>query len=234
MSDEGLVSGDLLKVRQFIVNFHVLREGDGLYLIDTGFIGGVRCLDEALHSRGWAGLALRGILLTHGHLDHVLNVKALVERSGAWVAAPRLDADHYAGHADYTGLSRITGGLESVGRAALSYRRFVPDRLLDDGDSIGIWQGLRAVHLPGHTPGHTGYYCQDRRLLFTGDLFASYAHFSHLPPRILNQHPEQMRASLEKALALDLEGVIPSHCDEASPEVHLERLRRLAGGESIN
>lgn len=45
---------DLLIVRtfivQFFVQFFVLRDGDDLYLIDTGFIGGQRALQRALES----------------------------------------------------------------------------------------------------------------------------------------------------------------------------------------
>ena len=39
---------DLLIVRTFIVQFFVLRDGDALYLIDTGCIGGMRALERAL------------------------------------------------------------------------------------------------------------------------------------------------------------------------------------------
>ncbi|MCE2695500.1 MAG: hypothetical protein QE570_08975 [Verrucomicrobiota bacterium] len=45
---------DLLIVRTFIVQFFVLRDGDALYLIATGFIGGMRALERALATRGAA------------------------------------------------------------------------------------------------------------------------------------------------------------------------------------
>jgi hypothetical protein len=40
-------------------------------------------------------------------------------------------------------------------------------------------------------------------------------------------------ASIEKALGLELAGVIPNHCDRSEPEVHLQRLRGL-GQRVIN
>ena len=43
----------LLRVRTPLVNFHVLRDPAGLYLIDAGFIGAGHLLRKALHSRGW-------------------------------------------------------------------------------------------------------------------------------------------------------------------------------------
>jgi glyoxylase-like metal-dependent hydrolase (beta-lactamase superfamily II) len=97
-----------------------------------------------------------------------------------------------------------------------------------DGDHFPIWHGLRAIHLPGHTPGHTGFHCQNLRLLFCADLFASYGPLSHLPPRIFNSSPNQIPASLQKALSLDLTGLAPNHADNATPAIHLHRLKKLA------
>ncbi len=219
---------DLLQVRNYGVCFYVLRDGDSLYLIDTGFIGGMTCLDRALARKGWDKIPIRGIIVTHGHLDHIINVSELAKRYGAWIAAPRLDADYYDGKAVYHGISRITGIAEAIGRKVLSFQSFTPTRLIDDGDQLDIWHGLQAVHLPGHTAGHTGYFCKKLGLLFSADLFASYRSASHLPPEIFNANSEQILASVDRALQLEITGVAPNHCDLASPEEHLARLRLMA------
>ena len=218
---------DLLQVRSFWVNFYVLRDSRGLYLIDGGFVGGRRLLRQALREKGWDQEPILGILVTHGHLDHILNIARIAEETGAWIAAPRLDAAHYAGHPVYRGPSQVVGCLETMGRPALGFRSFNPDRFLDDGDEIDVWEGLTVVHLPGHTDGHSGFYCAHRRLLFCADLFASYERRPYLPPRIFNNDGDQVRESILKALKLTLDGVLPNHADEASAEVHVERLRKL-------
>jgi len=218
---------DLLQIRSLGVNFYVLRDSEGIYLIDAGFIGGRQLLQQALKKRGWDSERIIGIIVTHGHLDHILNVGRIAEETGAWIAAPRLDASHYQGCPSYRGLAKITGLLEAIGRPLLGFRKFTPTRLLDDGDVLDVWHGLRVIHLPGHTAGHCGYYCERRNLLFCSDLFASYDHFSHLPPRIFNSDGAEIPKSIAKALELDLYGVLPNHCDDSPPEVHLERLKAI-------
>ena len=84
-------------------------------------MGGRFLLHRALRQRGWEGEPIRGIIVTHGHLDHILNVSTIARETGAWIAAPRLDADHYSGHPHYRGWARVTGCLESVGRPVLSF-----------------------------------------------------------------------------------------------------------------
>ncbi|TWT29425.1 MBL fold metallo-hydrolase [Blastopirellula retiformator] len=220
--------GTILQVRAPGINFYVLRDGETLYLIDAGFIGGPRLLHRALARRRWNRFPVGGILITHGHLDHILNVQQIAKRYGAWIVAPRLDAEQYRGKSNYPGKARVAMWLERVGRPILGFRPFRPDRLLDDGDQINVWQGLQAVHLPGHTAGHMGYYSPARRLLFSGDLFVSYGYRASLPPDIFNTAPEQIPASVDAALAFDLEGIFPNHCDVSPPDVHLQRLRKLA------
>jgi len=220
---------DVIQIRAPGWGFYVLRDRAGLYLLDSGFIGGHRLLRQGLRKAGWDRDPIKGIIVTHGHLDHILNVRAIAEETGAWIAAPRLDAAHYEGRYPYRGLARVCGVLESIGRPVLRYRPFSVDTWIDDGTELSIWHGLTAVHLPGHTDGHMGFYCAKLRLLFCADLFASYGAISHLPPAIFNSAPKLIPASVTKALALDLEGVVPHHCDLAPPVEHLRRLQRLAG-----
>ena len=219
---------DLLRIRTPGVNFHVLRDPGGLVLLDAGFIGARRLLERSLRLRGWDHLPVVGIVVTHGHLDHILNVAGIARETGAWIAAPRLDAEHYLGRPGYRGFARVTGILEGIGRRVLGFESFVPDRWIEDGDLLEVWHGLRAVALPGHTPGQTGYHCEKLGLLFCADLFASYRGLVHYPPAIFNSEPAKMAASVDRALALEPLGILPNHGDDASPEEHLKRLLKLA------
>ncbi|MEW4454448.1 MBL fold metallo-hydrolase [Bremerella sp. JC817] len=222
-----VVHPGILQVRTPALNFYVLRDEEGLYVIDGGFVGGVRILQNTLRQHGWNDLPIRGILVTHGHLDHIFNVAYLAKTTGAWIAATRLDAPHYAGKPHYEGNSRVTGWLEATGRFALGYQRFQPDRWLDDGDRIEILSGIKAVHLPGHTQGHMGFLLEKERLLFTADLFVSYRAGGRLPLEIFNNDSAENVRSIGKALGLKPAGVLPNHGSDAPPDVHLQRMERL-------
>lgn len=215
---------DLLQIRAPGVNFYVLRDSKGLYLIDCGFIGGRERLHNGLKKRGWNGDRIIGILITHGHLDHILNAGRIAEESQAWIAAPRLDTAYYSGCSSHRGAARVSGLLEAIGRPLLGFRKFTPTRLLDDGNQLDIWHGLTVIHLPGHTDGHSGFYCERLKLLFCGDLFASFGQLSHLPPSIFNSDEAEISKSVAKALELDLSGVLPNHGDRSTPELHLAKL----------
>jgi glyoxylase-like metal-dependent hydrolase (beta-lactamase superfamily II) len=73
---------DILQVRALALCFYVLRDSTGLYLIDGGFVGARYLLARALRRRGWNREPVRGIIVTHGHLDHILNVASLARESG--------------------------------------------------------------------------------------------------------------------------------------------------------
>jgi len=222
------VADDIVQVRSPMVNFYVLRGDTGLCLIDGGFVGGVEALWRELDWAGWSGLPIEAVLLTHGHLDHALNLFRLQQEYGAWIAVPRADADHVQGTYAYRGLARICGALEWAGRALLRYKFCRPEQWLAEGDEFPVLDGLRAVALPGHTAGHMGFYSPSRKLMFTGDLFADFRFRPQLPPRFLNTSPGDLRRSVARVLEMDLEGILPNHGQASTPAAHLARLRRLA------
>jgi glyoxylase-like metal-dependent hydrolase (beta-lactamase superfamily II) len=207
--------------------FHLLADADGAVLLDTGLWGEMPALRWRLRKLGLGRQDIRAILLTHGHLDHTGNLAAIREWTGAPVYAHPLEESHIRGLHPYTGLSRWCGRLEAVGRTVLRYRPGGIDVALQDGEILPFWGGLRVVHLPGHTAGHSGFYSEKHDLLFSGDLFASYFFNVHLPPAILNTHPEQIKDSLKKARALNARRMLPNHYDFTDGRLHRRRFEKL-------
>jgi hydroxyacylglutathione hydrolase len=115
-----------------------------------------------------SGSACVGILITHGHWDHLGGVADLAEATGAPV---------YMAAAERIALERIN----DFAPAELPLREYTPDVLLEGDETLqlaGI--AFETVLVPGHSPGHLAYYADGS--LFSGDvLFAGSVGRTDLP-----------------------------------------------------
>lgn len=115
-----------------------------------------------------SGQTCSGILVTHGHWDHLVGVADLAEGTGAPVYMAK----------------RERTLLESPNRytpAGLVLRSYTPDVLLDGGETIEV-AGISfdVVSVPGHSRAHLAYYADGS--LFSGDvLFAGSVGRTDLP-----------------------------------------------------
>ena len=99
-----------------------------------------------------------GILLTHGHFDHIMAVKEVKEKYQIPV---------YACMQEEAMLAEPTINMTAVYGSACSIK---PDVLLDDGqifEAAGF--SIQMFHTPGHTKGSCCYYIKDEGVLFSGD-----------------------------------------------------------------
>ena len=221
----------LYPIRGVMSVCHLLVEGEDAWLLDTGMVGEPVLVRRLLRRLGLSPRSVRGILLTHGHLDHAGNLAALKEWTGAPVYGHPAEQPHVDGSYPYEGTARWCGRLEAAGRWAFRYRTAAIDEHFEDGDELPFWGGLRVIHLPGHTDGHCGFYSARHDLLFSGDLFASYFFNTHTSPAIFTSRPEQLPGSLRKALELDPRWMVPNHYDILDAELHKRRFVNLCRKE---
>ncbi len=105
-----------------------------------------------------AGMRIRLIVNTHGHVDHVMGNAEMQERTGAGIAIHEDEAEY----------------LQKIGEVWLRMfqaRRSPPaDRVLRDGDVIAAGRyEWKVLHTPGHTPGGICLYYEPAGLCLTGD-----------------------------------------------------------------
>ena len=102
---------------------------------------------------------LKYIYLTHCHGDHIGGVKELKERNGGKILAHRNTAENLLD----PNISLTTYiGLEGL--------VIQVDSRVDDGDLIHLGNlEFRVIHTPGHTSGGSCLYCEEEKLLFSGD-----------------------------------------------------------------
>jgi glyoxylase-like metal-dependent hydrolase (beta-lactamase superfamily II) len=145
--------------RFHFVNAFLVREDDGLTLVDTTTGGAA---DDLIAAAEAAGAPIRRIALTHGHGDHVGSLDALRERLGSNVEVSMPAGD-----------ARIHAGERPAGKLPGSWPKIAttPDVRLAAGDRVG---SLEVVPSPGHSPGHVSYLDTRDRTLIAGDVFTAY------------------------------------------------------------
>lgn len=148
------------------------------------------------------GLALKGILLTHGHGDHIMAVEEL--RSAHKVPVLAHEAEEKLLADPSLNLSF------NIFRKKIS----IPvDELLKDGDIVELaGLSLKVLHTPGHTLGGCCYYSEADGVLISGDtLFCGSVGRTDFPGGSMST---LVRAIREKLLVLpDETRVYPGHSE---------------------
>ncbi len=106
-----------------------------------------------------AGCELKGVYLTHGHWDHILDVPGFNER-GMPVYAHRDDVD----------LIENPSRMASFLVPGLTLEPGKADHLLEDGQELKILgETVEVRHVPGHSPGSILFYFPGLKMAISGD-----------------------------------------------------------------
>ncbi len=140
-------------------------------IIDPGCYEPAECLqlDKFIAANK---LTVKHLLNTHCHIDHVLGNDHVKEKYHVRLLIHPIE--------------------EAVLRAVKSYapnygfpryREVVPDQFLSEGDTVKFGNiSLDVLFLPGHSPGHIGFYHAQQKVIFCGDvLFAGSIGRTDLP-----------------------------------------------------
>ena len=120
-------------------------------------------LDRLKAAAAQHGVAIEKIILTHGHIDHCGSAGILAAELGVPIEGPHRD--------DLFWIERLA---EDGARYGVLGQPFIPDRWLEDGDTVSVGELIFAIrHCPGHTPGHVVLHHAPSKLAIVGDvLFA--------------------------------------------------------------
>lgn len=119
--------GNLYFVGMQAASSHLIDTGDGLILIDTGYLTGLYLVLHSIHQLGFHPKDIKYIINTHWHWDHAEASGALADLCGAKNIIGRYDAEDVR-------------------------RYFEPDIIVRDGDVLAL--GNTKIHFM-ETPGHT-------------------------------------------------------------------------------
>jgi glyoxylase-like metal-dependent hydrolase (beta-lactamase superfamily II) len=85
------------------------------------------------------------------------------------------------------------------------------DLMLDDGDELPVFGGMRVVHAPGHTPGSISLHFPSRGVLVVGDAMQHKLGRLMLPSKLFSQDLSEAAASIRKIATLDFGTLCFSH-----------------------
>ena len=159
------------------VNAYLINTGSRLILIDTGaaklFGPTLGRLAANLRAAGYEPKQVDDIYITHMHPDHVggLLVDGKIAFPNAIVHASKRDADYWLSQAN---LARAPAASKSFFEGAMaSLQPYIKaGHFVTFDGNTQLAPGIRAVAMPGHTPGHTAYMIesQGHKLLVWGDV----------------------------------------------------------------
>jgi len=158
MTQEQPFTVQIVPVTPFQQNCSIIRAANGsAAIIDPG--GEV---DRLLETAAAMDAKIEKIWLTHGHLDHASGTMELKRRTGAIIEGAHEEEIFW--------LSQIAEQSKMFGEAGVG-ENVVPDRWLDDGDTVEIGGVVFDVYFtPGHTPGHVVFHQKEAKLAFVGDV----------------------------------------------------------------
>jgi glyoxylase-like metal-dependent hydrolase (beta-lactamase superfamily II) len=107
------------------------------------------------------------------------------------------------------------GGLfGSIFAALRLYYRYKPvkvDVMLNDGDTIDVLGGFKAITLSGHSEGNLGLYGQPRRLMFSSDTIRVMGDKLVLPHPMFTEDPKSAIGAIKRLSELDFNIMLPGH-----------------------
>lgn len=157
---------NLWQLTQFwAFNSYLVREADGLTVIDTNMNGNGKAIFQAAQT---IGLPITRITLTHAHGDHAGSLDELSQQVlNAEVSITQRTAAFLKGN-----LEMLSDEPQTKLRGNFIRRTTQADRLLQAGDYVG---SLRVIAAAGHTPDHIAFFDERDGTLIAGDAFQTQA-----------------------------------------------------------
>ncbi|MFN8444692.1 MAG: MBL fold metallo-hydrolase [Caldilineaceae bacterium] len=196
---------------------YLLEGSDGLTLIDASVAGSWPKIIKDLAKAGKSSTAIKRILITHAHPDHIGGLAEIQAATRAAVYVHRKDAAVTRG--DERMPRPAPGALQGSARVLASIMpapTLKPSpvaRELEDGDPLDeVMPGMQVIATPGHSPGHSSFWLPKQQLLFTGDVVMRLPKL-RLPFAAFTPDMAESKRSLQRIAKMEIETLCFGHGD---------------------
>ncbi|TVZ91699.1 MBL fold metallo-hydrolase [Streptomyces sp. BK340] len=208
-------------------NWVILKDGDAVTLVDTGYPGDRQGLLESLAVVGSSPEAVAAVLITHAHNDHVGSAEYLRSNYGTPVYLHPAEVPH--ARRDFLQQATIGDVVRNAWRpgvvpwavhvirvGGIEHNPVTAPEPFPAEGALDLPGRPVPVHTPGHTDGHCVFHLPDAGIVISGDALATGHATSRLKgPQMLHDffHHERTRAmaSLDLIGALDGDTLLPGH-----------------------
>lgn len=202
------------------ISSYLIVDGEEVLVVDPGTAGdpGNR-ISKAIKSLGLNPKSdIVGIACTHSHPDHAGGTALLKKATGAPVLVHGEDADVLC-NPEILLKARFALNLAErmsmkmdKGPLRVNYKGVDADRILKDGDTIGVGdEVIKVVHSGGHSAGHCAFIDEQRKMMFSGDEINNFPNDPRKFYVDLSGSLARRSAFLDRAAKLDIDYLLPSH-----------------------
>lgn len=217
------VTPEVFLVESGLVNWTILKEGDALALVDAGLPGDADDVMASLHEVGHPR-NLEAVFVTHGHIDHIGGLPALLRTYDVpvltgpdEVAHVRRERLEQASPRDILGMlwkPRVLPWATAIVRRGALRDHGVPT--VESFLGTHVPGAPVPVECPGHTSGHTAYLVPRTRVLLTGDALVTGHPLStkrgpQSLPAFFHHDPAAADRALDRLAEVEADAVIPGH-----------------------
>lgn len=206
-----------------IIHPTLLHDDQHAVLVDVGMPGSLDEIKAAMEKAGVPFEHLGAVILTHQDIDHIGSIQEVLKAIGKHidVYAHREDKPYIEGEQvpikmtpewNRQMLFRVPEEMREKVEAMLPVPTSAKvTKVVEDGDVLPFFGGLKIIFTPGHTPGHISLYHQASKTLIAGDATVSQdGELLGPKPAATPDLPLAME-SLKKFTELDVSKVICYH-----------------------
>jgi glyoxylase-like metal-dependent hydrolase (beta-lactamase superfamily II) len=222
------VAPGVWRMKDIFVNIYMVHNphNNTWVLVDTGLASSAPKIKRMAEHLFWPDVIPTGIVLTHGHFDHVGSLVKLADEWNIPVYAHFMERPYLTGQSSYPPPDpAVGGGLMSTmswmyPKGPVNVGRHLS--ILPEDGTIPCLPEWRYIHTPGHAPGHISLFRDRDRVLLAGDAFVTTNQQSLIsvltqskklsgPPRYFTYNWSSAEESVKRLARLNPEIVATGH-----------------------